>query len=260
MMKRENEATKHQPTVSILELLKNFLLRRTLILCVLAMISQQITGFAFIVAYSSGIFASAGLVETIANYSTVALLSLLVGSSMVSMVLMDYGGRRLLLIAGCTGCALANIAVVCFMTLEKSGYQWCKYGSLVCLLCFIIAFAIGPANVPWVLVPEMFPTPARGAAMMVVISFCYGSALVTSFIFPILQLHIGQWTFLIFAVLLIFLVLYFYWNLVETRGKSFTQIQKDLTVSFQRLPSCQVWRITSTQPLNLPVWTGLVNK
>ena len=100
---------------------------------------------------------------------------------------------------------------------------------VACLTVFIIFFAFTWGPVLWVMLPELFPMRARGAATgIAALALSIGSLLVAQF-FPMMSraLGIGQ-VFLIFAAVgiaaLIFVVKY----LPETRGRSLEEIEAEL--------------------------------
>ncbi|WP_150115735.1 MFS transporter, partial [Staphylococcus epidermidis] len=101
------------------------------------------------------------------------------------------------------------------------------YIFLLCNRTLFFGATWGP--IMWVMLPEMFPTRARGAATGIAIVVLQIGTLIISQVFPILvnMLEV-QYVFLIFAVIgalaLIFVVKF----LPETRGKSLEEIELQL--------------------------------
>ncbi|WMZ87519.1 MFS transporter [Staphylococcus pseudintermedius] len=100
---------------------------------------------------------------------------------------------------------------------------------LLCLTTFIIFFGVSWGPVLWVMLPELFPMRARGAATgIAALVLSIGSLLVAQF-FPVLTdvLQVQQ-VFLIFAVIGIIAMIFVIKFLPETRGRSLEQIEQDL--------------------------------
>src|SRR5699024_4670706 len=109
------------------------------------------------------------------------------------------------------------------------GIQSSAWIIVACLTLFIIFFGFTWGPVLWVMLPELFPMRARGAATgLAALVLSIGSLLVAQF-FPLLTevLPVEQ-VFLIFAavgiVALIFVIKY----LPETRGRSLEEIEAEL--------------------------------
>ena len=144
------------------------------------------------------------------------------------MILLDRLGRRSLLLFGLVGSAIGAFNVVIFSLLSSHGYTWTVYASLANILAFTLVFSLGPAFIPWVMVSEMFTDSSRGAAMTWMSAGCHLPLAINTFLFPILQTLIGDWTFVIFGGLLIVFTVFIYFNVIETKGKDFDQIQSEL--------------------------------
>ena len=109
------------------------------------------------------------------------------------------------------------------------GIQSSAWIIILCLTIFIIFFGFTWGPVLWVMLPELFPMRARGAATGVAaLVLSIGSLLVAQF-FPMLTevLPVEQ-VFLIFAVIGIFALFFVIKFLPETRGRSLEEIEADL--------------------------------
>lgn len=124
---------------------------------------------------------------------------------------------------------------------------------MLAIFGFVAFFEIGPGPIPWFFVAELFSQGPRPAAMAVagcsnwtanfIIAMCFQYIAVSSFTAqhernlhlsptPILfdvqrvsfQEICGPYVFLIFATLLVFFLVYTFFRVPETRGKTFDQI------------------------------------
>ncbi|XP_035691344.1 solute carrier family 2, facilitated glucose transporter member 5-like [Branchiostoma floridae] len=105
-------------------------------------------------------------------------------------------------------------------------YQWIAYLSIVFVIIYIIAFAIGLGPIPYIITGEMFRQGARPAAFMIGGSANFVANGVVGLVFPILQARIGALTFLIFMAVCVLLCIFVAVKVPETKNKTFEDIQK----------------------------------
>ena len=100
---------------------------------------------------------------------------------------------------------------------------------ILCLSLFIVFFGISWGPVLWVMLPELFPMRARGAATGISALVLNIGTLIVSLLFPILSDALStEWVFLIFAVIGVLAMLFVIKFLPETRGRSLEEIEYDL--------------------------------
>ncbi|GAU91874.1 hypothetical protein RvY_04049 [Ramazzottius varieornatus] len=218
--------------VSIFGLLQDSFLRRVMAITTVVILCNQLSGISPITVYTTAIFANIGLGKLESLYGTVGFFLLQILAVLASMLLMERAGRRLLLIGGFSCTALCLFGMTLFTAIGKMGYLWSNYVSMVCAMIFIVVFNLGPAFIPWVLVSEMFPQSARGSAMTLVSAGCHLPNVSMTFLFPIVDALIGEYTFLIFGGILVAGTVYMYFNVIETKGKPLDSIQAELRQRF----------------------------
>lgn len=223
----------NERVMSIGDIFRDNVVRSALFICMAVFWGQQLTGFNAFIFYSTGLFDSAGMTKNQALYGSLGLMTAQILAVVTSMILMDRAGRRTLLLVGNTGCLLTTIFMVPLMIYSKENCSWCHLGSLASVMVFILAFNVGPCTVPWVLISELFPTSAKKSAMMVGSSCCHLGTLTVSFLFPLVQTAIGEWTFAIFATTTALSTVLTYFCVPETKGKSFERIQQDLRLRYR---------------------------
>ncbi|MBC2919846.1 glucose transporter GlcP [Staphylococcus saprophyticus] len=207
--------------------LKSPWLRPTLIIgCIFALL-QQIIGINAIIYYAPSIFSKAGLGDATSILGTVGIGTVNVIITIVAIMIIDKIDRKRLLVIGNIG-MVASLLIMAVL-IWTIGIQSSAWIIVACLTLFIIFFGFTWGPVLWVMLPELFPMRARGAATgAAALVLSIGSLLVAQF-FPILTevLPVEQ-VFLIFAVIgvcaLIFVIKY----LPETRGRSLEEIEADL--------------------------------
>jgi sugar porter (SP) family MFS transporter len=199
-------------------------LRMPMIVGIGLAILQQVTGINTVIYYAPTIFHSAG----IASSSNSIFASLSVGvvnflMTIVAVVLIDRVGRRPLLLIGEIGMVISLVVLAIGFTFHGAATGWITAASLV---CYVGSFAIGLGPVFWLLIAEIYPLRVRGLAMSVATVANWVANLVITLTFPELVAVIGpSWTFVIYAVVGVFSLI-FTWRLVpETRGKTLEQIE-----------------------------------
>ncbi|MCB0686989.1 MAG: MFS transporter, partial [Saprospiraceae bacterium] len=92
---------------------------------------------------------------------------------------------------------------------------------------YIASFASSLGPIPWVLISEIFPNKNRGLAMSFsIVMLWIGVVLITQF-FPIMLNKLGgAFTFWIFMINAIILVLFIWQYVPETKQKTLEEIEK----------------------------------
>ncbi|XP_055348681.1 solute carrier family 2, facilitated glucose transporter member 1-like [Paramacrobiotus metropolitanus] len=214
--------------VSVWGLFTDPYLRKISILTAVPMLVHQFCGFHCVTFYSTSIFESVGLRQLYSVYATMGVWCCYFASLFISMFLVDRLGRRTLLLISQCGMIVALILFVIFACVTESGVEGTQYGSAACLPFFIVCFALGSAAIPWILPGEMFPQEAHSSAASFIASVSWASAILTTFLFPIVEHAAKQYTFLIFAGLVILGTVHVAWKLPETKGKTIDEIQTSL--------------------------------
>ncbi|GFN87756.1 hypothetical protein PoB_001426200 [Plakobranchus ocellatus] len=225
MLTTEKEATSQQDSPqSILQILNEPSLRKPLMIGIVLHLSQQVNGIPGVFFYSTRLFQDAGLSEHAAKYTTSALGVVMVTMGILTVPLMDRAGRRTLMLVGLGGMAIMGTVVTITLCLRElvDGFDIL---SIVFILIFVVFFALGPAPVPWLIVPELFTHEARPAAVALCVFVNWMGNFCVGFAFPLLQAWTLDFVFLPFTVMLILFYVFTYFKLPETKGKSFQEIR-----------------------------------
>ena len=171
--------------------LKSVWLRPVLLIgCIFALL-QQIIGINAIIYYAPTIFSQAGLGDATAILGTVGIGSVNVIVTIFAIMIMDKIDRKKLLITGNIGMVsslLIMATLVWTIGLDSTVGAWII---VACLTMFIIFFAFTWGPILWIVLPELFPMRARGAATgIATLSLSIGSLLVAQ-LFPILTSVMG---------------------------------------------------------------------
>lgn len=221
-MKKINQIADNTWTV-----LKSPWLLSTIIIGSIFALLQQLIGINAIIYYAPKIFSTAGLGESTAILSTVGIGVVNVLVTIFAISIIDKIDRKKLLVIGNIGMVASLLIMSALIWLI--GVNSAAWIIMLCLTTFIIFFGVSWGPVLWVMLPELFPMRARGAATgIAALVLSIGSLLVAQF-FPVLTdvLEVQQ-VFLIFAVIGIIAMVFVMKFLPETRGRSLEQIEQDL--------------------------------
>lgn len=188
---------------------------------VLALFSQ-ITGINAIIYYAPEIFKNIGFGTNSALYQTVIIGTTNTIFTFIAIWLIDKAGRRTLLLWGVSGMIICLFAIGLMFYLEVGSGPWL----LIFILGFVGSFSASLGPIPWVMISEIFPTKIRGVAMSIaIVTLWLGVILITQFT-PILLDGIGgAFTFWIFMINAIILVIFTYKMIPETKGKTLEEIE-----------------------------------
>ncbi|GAU89707.1 hypothetical protein RvY_02223 [Ramazzottius varieornatus] len=221
----DNEVKDH---TSVIRFFRTPFLRSTFLICFVAMVSQQFSGYQCIVFYSTSIFNSVGLTQNHAVYATTGLWITLLCCTLLSSALMEKLGRRMLILGGNFFEGLSLALLVIFMAMTKQGHEWTKNVSVACLFTFVASYGMGPITVPWILPTELFNAQSSATAMTWTAVTSWAAALLSTFIFPVVVSRAEEYTFIIFIGILLLSSVFLYFRQPETKGRSAEAVQAAL--------------------------------
>lgn len=218
-----------------------------LVIVLFIMFFQQIGGLNASTAYSASIFKEAG----VSNYretATYAVGGVGVLFTIIAAFIVDFIGRKLLLIVSGVGMLIATVCLGTFFYVTRpslcsnvttvgildlssdSDAVVCNVHlaplAIVSLMLFNAAFSIGWGPVPWILLGELIPLRVRGVGSGMATFVNWGTAAVVTGVYldyaKAVQTWFAWWTFSIFNfAAIVFVILFIY----ETKGKSLEDIQ-----------------------------------
>lgn len=99
------------------DMMSNPVLRQPLVIVLVIMLSQQLSGINAAMAYSQQIFKTAGLGENKAKYATLGMGVVNVLTTIASLFLVEKAGRRTLLLTGYAGMAATTVILTITLSL-----------------------------------------------------------------------------------------------------------------------------------------------
>ncbi len=196
--------------------------RPLLFMGIILAVFSQITGINTIMYYAPKIFASVGNSNGSSLLQTLAIGFINVIFTLIAMALIDRFGRKWMLILGSGGMMsmLLGLSTLFFIH-QTSGLM-----VLVFILGYIACFSASLGAAVWVVISELFPNRLRSKGMSVAIVALWIACTIVSVTFPIMLERLsGGITFLIFAIICLANLLYVWWYVPETKGKTLEELE-----------------------------------
>ncbi|XP_035585046.1 solute carrier family 2, facilitated glucose transporter member 3 isoform X3 [Zalophus californianus] len=222
-MKDESTRMAQEKQATVLELFRSRSYQQPIMISIMLQLSQQLSGINAVFYYSTGIFKDAGVQEPI--YATIGAGVVNTIFTVVSLFLVERAGRRTLHMTGLGGMAVCSI----FMTISlllKDNYNWMSFVCIGAILVFVAFFEIGPGPIPWFIVAELFSQGPRPAAMAVAGCSNWTSNFLVGLLFPSAAFYLGAYVFIIFTGFLILFLVFTFFKVPETRGRTFEEITR----------------------------------
>jgi SP family arabinose:H+ symporter-like MFS transporter len=184
---------------------------------------SQITGINAIIYYAPEIFKATGIGAGSAFYQTFLIGIINTIFTFVALWLIDRAGRRKLLLVGVAGMIICLFGTgICFYFDVVSG-PWL----LLFILGYIACFASSLGPIPWIIMSEIFPTKTRGVAMsMVTFVLWIGVVLVTQLTPVMLESFGGAFTFWLFMINAIILLIFSWLKVPESKNRTLEDIER----------------------------------
>jgi sugar porter (SP) family MFS transporter len=191
---------------------------------------QQVTGINTILYYAPSILQMAGFGSSATSIlATMGIGAILVVVTIISLPLIDFLGRRPLLLSGLIGMSVSLGALVYLFrdgTQIDPSLHWLALISMIGYIsCF--SFSLGP--IMWLMIAEIYPLKVRGAGASLATCMNWASNLLVTVTFLKLVQVLGiSWTFGLYMVFSLLSLLFVYFLVPETKGVTLEQIEANL--------------------------------
>jgi len=191
---------------------------------------QQVTGINTVIYYAPTLLHQAGLGNSASLLANVGNGIVNVGMTIVAIWLIDKVGRRVLLISGTVGMAIALFVVAA--TFAVSGNTLGHTASIIAVVSLVAytgSFAIGLGPVFWLLISEIYPARIRGKSMSIATMANWGANFVVAVTFlTLLNAISNAGTFLLMGLFSLVAVAYFWRKVPETKGMTLEAIERQV--------------------------------
>jgi len=222
-MKQEQESMKLVPKVTLKEMLVNGSLRKPLIIAMMMMLAQQLSGINCAIFYSTSIFEKAGLDPAQSQSATLGMGAMNVAMTFVSLALIEKAGRKVLMVSGLSLMLCMTILLLAsLLTFETVPAM--SYVAIVAVITFVVGFATGPGSIPWFFVTELFAQSGRPTATSIAVVVNWTANFLVGLGFLPMRLLMGPWVFMVFIVIQLFFIIYVAIVVPETKGRQIDEI------------------------------------
>lgn len=195
-------------------------IRNMLLIGIALAVLQQWTGINTLFNYAGDVYRNAGyganqIFLDIVITGTINLLF-----TIISMLLVDRVGRRILMLLGCLGIASSNI--LCAFAYHGG---WPAAAILSFTLAAIACYALTLAPITWVLIAEIFPNRVRSHGVSAAVSALWIASFLLTYTFPALNATLGTGGVFLGYGTICLLGSVLVWRFVpETKGRTLEQI------------------------------------
>ncbi len=199
--------------------------RTALLLAFFISFFNQFSGINAFLYYAPRIFELAGLGEKTALLSSIGIGFANLVFTICGVFLIDRLGRKSLLYIGSVGYIISLTMVALSFFLGWEGMAVPGF-----LFLFIASHAIGQGAVIWVFIAEIFPNHLRASGQAFGCSTHWVFAAIIPSLVPLIIANVGAATmFLVFAVMMVFQLIWVHFFMPETKGVSLEDLSKQLT-------------------------------
>jgi SP family facilitated glucose transporter-like MFS transporter 3 len=218
------EAAQHQDDPNqnsvIKEMFSHRKIRMLLVSSLVLQMAQQFCGINAVFYYSTSFFE--GVIED-PLLGTTIVGAVNVIATYVALLLMDSCGRRTLILWSSGGMFLSCVVIV----LSLLGF-FSNIMALVAVNVYVSFFEIGLGPIPWLIVAEMFEGKYIAVAMSLCSQLNWACNFIVGLAFPLMNEHLGPYSFVPFAIVLAFTFVYAMFVLPETQGTTPEQLVAEM--------------------------------
>ncbi|XP_063236597.1 facilitated trehalose transporter Tret1-like [Bacillus rossius redtenbacheri] len=163
------------------------------------------------------------------SVATIVVGSVMLAASLVTPLIVDRSGRRVLLLLSSVGMTVSLVVLGAFFYITNTGTDASSYGFVptLSLVLYIIVYSIGFGPLAWAVSAELFAPIVRSKAASLTATTCWVLCFLVTFFFnSLVELfgsHVVFWTF---AACCTAAGVFVYCLLPETKGRTLRQIQE----------------------------------
>lgn len=226
-LRAEECKSRNETVVTFKDLLVKKDLRKNLMIAVMMMLAQQLSGINAIIFFSTNVFISSGLTNSSAQFATLAMGAANVAMTVISIFFIERAGRKTLLLIGMVGMLVATSVLTACLLLKRNVLypgdggmdlmSLTSYIAVIAVIAFVMFFAIGPGPIPWFFVSELFTQSARPVAASIAVGVNWLANFFVSWGFTPLSTFLGPYVFIIFIALQLIFITYIWAYVPETK-------------------------------------------
>lgn len=192
--------------------------RLLLISSIVLQMAQQLCGINAVFYYSA-MFFDGVISNPLQGTAIVSFVNVV--ATYVALQLMDNTPRRTLILWSSGGMLASTIVLIAaLLGAINQGI------ALFAVMAFVSFFEIGLGPIPWLIVAEMFDAKYVATAMSLACIVNWACNFLVGLLFPLVQQHLGAFSFGPFAVVLMLTFLFSFFYLPETHNRTVEEIQR----------------------------------
>ena len=194
------------------------------------MFAQQFSGINAIIFYCETIFRQTGVdMDPLLQMLIFAVVQVI--ACAISASLIDQLGRKILMMISCGVMCLCLMALGIFFVLRTNNPDQADrlfWLPLVSACLYILAFCLGAGPIPWAYMGEIFPAKLKGTASSSAACLNWMLAFIVTVSFSSVVDAVGNAAvFFFFAMICLLSVVFVIFCMIETKGKTFADIQRE---------------------------------
>ncbi|KAK9704296.1 hypothetical protein K7432_010275 [Basidiobolus ranarum] len=203
-------------------------LRRRVLIGVAIQAFQQLTGIIAVMYYAPTIFQSAGFVGSTAQLTATAINGAVnVFMAIPAVIYVDRLGRRPLLLFGAALMALTMVlvgALIAIFAPRNFDDKSAGYATIALIYMFVAFFTCTWGPIGWIYPSEIYSTRLRAKCMGVTTASNWAFNFIVALVVPPLINSISWGLYIMFGACDILMLLFVYFFIPETKGRSLEQI------------------------------------
>lgn len=214
--------------------LKTKAARKSSLIALFLMLFRVFCGVDAITAYTSYILKYADT-DIDSKTATIIIFSLQVITGIIQAVLVDYAGRKILLLLSIVVTTVTTliIGVVIYCLnhdmIDPTNVTVVGYIPLIGLILFYMGYALGLGPIPWMILSEIFPQELKSLGSSVANFVSWISSFIVVKLFLVIEDEWGrEISFIVLSVISFVGIFCILFTVHETKGKALSQIQEEL--------------------------------
>lgn len=204
-------------------------LRPLLVVGIGLAVLQQLVGINAVIYFGSTIMEFLGHKANAAVYDAISLGAANFAGALVAAMVLDWVGRRKMLVAGCGGMVLSLGALGWYFSAGTSFQHSEAWVGLACVLGYLVFFEISLGPIFWLMISELYPLGIRPKAMALATMCNWTFNFLVSYFFLTMTQNIGRdGTFWFFGVFAVAALVFALWKVPETKDRSLEEIERDV--------------------------------
>eukprot|EP00102_Acyrthosiphon_pisum_P023191 XP_016660401.1 PREDICTED: solute carrier family 2, facilitated glucose transporter member 1 isoform X3 [Acyrthosiphon pisum] len=201
--------------------------RKAIIITCIIMLGQQLSGINAVFYYSTSIFRNAGMSTAGAQYGNLGAGVINFIVTILSTTFIDNFGRKTLLLFSSTICVFMLTALMISMILSSIGtIPGISYLLIIFVIGYVLFYGFGLGPIPFFIGSELTDVGPRPIIMSAMSVANWSGNFLVGLTFPFVNLVLKQYSFLPFIVFTVFLII-FTWKVVPETKQSLGQQSTD---------------------------------